>query len=242
MARSALLRQSSPCRAARDGRRRIAVWRARPAAGNAPAWRDRRSTAASRSANGSSRTSCRGRPCARRRAHGSRCTSVARAVERLRRVALRAADDAVQPEQRVRASDRDRRRCPTRQVFWPWQASQPPFTLPPCGSSLRWQPAQSLASFCWRPAAVWQTWQSSLACAPCSANLCLRGVIVIHRAASARCRGSRRTWRRSARRAHRRRGGSRRSPSGSCPCNCRCGGRRCSRSWRARRAARSRFP
>ena len=94
-----------------------------------------------------------------------------RPAERERRVALRTAHDPVQPQQRevgqvVIEGDLG---TPARLAV---TALAPALSLPPCGSSLRWQPTQSLASFCVAATPVWQTSQSILACAPSSGNLC----------------------------------------------------------------------
>ena len=148
---------------------------------SAPPWRDRKSTAASRSANGSSRISCRDRPCARHRAHGSRCTAVAA------RPNASVAWHCAQLTTRCRPSSG---KCG--QVMIEHDVG-PPGILAVTGlaAALELAAVRILAAMAadavlgellaWRPRPVWQVWQSSLACAPMQRELGLRGVIVGHR-------------------------------------------------------------
>ena len=166
------------------------------AAESAPPWRDRTPTAASRSASGSRRISCRGRPCARHRARGNRCRPrrrppKARVAWHCAQLTTRCSPSrgiigqvVIEDDRRwPRSSGRDRH-------------SQPPLSLPPCGSSLRWHPRAVLGELLGGRRRGVAGVAVDLGVRPHQRELVFAPRDRRSPAASARCRDSPRTWRR----------------------------------------------
>ncbi len=182
--------------------------------------RDRNSTAASRSANGSFRTSCRARLCARPRANGSRCRSngarpnasvewhCAQLTTRCRPSSGKFGEVVIEGDLRSPARlRRDRSRIRRLQlaavrILAAMAADAVLGELLSGGNAGVADVAVDLGV---------RTHQGKLVSRPHDR--------MSSRAAIDRCRGSPRTCRRSGRRGHRRPGGSRCSPSESCPCS-----------------------